>query len=815
MGEVYGADDLKLGQPVALKFLPESLERDPVRLAQLHSEVRLSRQISHPNVCRIYDIGEADGRTFLTMEYVDGEDLAALLRRIGRLPEDKALDIARQLCGGLAAAHERGVLHRDLKPANVMIDGEGQVRLADFGLAAIVGEVEDVRVGTPAYMAPEQLAGRDATTQSDIYALGLVLYETFTGRRAFTARTVADLVRQHEESDLTPLSAVVKDLDPVIERAVLRCLESEPARRPRTALAVAASLPGGDPLAAALAAGETPSPEMVAAAGERQAVRTLHTVVGVGLVLALMAGGAVWSATRQLTTRTPLERSPAVLVDRAQQALAALGYPERPAGTSWGFVADGDYLRYVREHSELFRAGDPYGARLGALSFYYRTSPRQLVPQNPLGAVTMSDPPLVVSGMTLIVLDTDGRLTAFHRIPSQRQEAAAPAGEPDWPTLFRLAGLDVAAFEERDPEWLPRGHADRRAAWEGALPDRPDVRVRVEAAAWQGRPTYFQIVGPWTRPAQMQEAPVSRGARLFSVFGVLATVGLLAGAVFMARSNVRAGRGDRQAAARLATVAVVAQLLTWLLNDPHPVNAQVQLNRFFTSIGEALFAGGVLYVMYLALEPAMRRTWPHSVLGSTRLLQGHFLDPLVGRDVLIGAGGGALIMLLFAARWPLQAFFGYDHSQVDVGNLRYLEGPRYTVGLLSSVVAFQAAFNAMWCVVAIVVLKRVLKRMWLAAIAATIFLTLVGASGVYVDQPGLLSINLGTAVIGIALLVGIVVRFGLLATVVLFLTIYVMSSTPWSLDLSRWDFPATALAGIVLAALAVYGGWAARSQPKG
>jgi len=159
MGEVYRADDLRLGQPVALKFLPEALGRDPVRLAQFHNEVRTARQVSHANVCRVYDIGEIGDQLFLTMEYVDGEDLSSLLRRIGRLPEDKALEIARQICAGLAAAHERGVLHRDLKPANIMLDGAGRVRLMDFSLAA-VGAVTDVRAGTPAYMAPEQLQGR-------------------------------------------------------------------------------------------------------------------------------------------------------------------------------------------------------------------------------------------------------------------------------------------------------------------------------------------------------------------------------------------------------------------------------------------------------------------------------------------------------------------------------------------------------------------------------------------------------------------------------------------------------------------------------
>ncbi len=161
MGEVYRADDLKLDQPVALKFLPENVERDPSRLLRFQGEVRLARQVAHPNVCRVYDIGEVEGRTFLTMEYVDGEDLGALLRRIGRIPHDKAVEIAHQLCAGLAAAHERGVLHRDLKPANIMLDGRGHVRITDFGLAALAGEVEgaEIRSGTPQFMLPEQLGG--------------------------------------------------------------------------------------------------------------------------------------------------------------------------------------------------------------------------------------------------------------------------------------------------------------------------------------------------------------------------------------------------------------------------------------------------------------------------------------------------------------------------------------------------------------------------------------------------------------------------------------------------------------------------------
>src|SRR5260370_5738973 len=187
MGEVYRADDLTLGQPVALKFMAEERSRDESVLDRFRNEVRIARRVSHPNVCRVYDVGDVDGHTFFTMEYVDGEDLASLLRRIGRLPHDKATDIARQLCAGLAAAHAKGVLHPDLKPANIMLDGRGQVVMTDFGLAGLTDQIHggDVRSRTPAYMAPEQLAGKEVTAQSDIYSLGLVLYEVFTGKRAF------------------------------------------------------------------------------------------------------------------------------------------------------------------------------------------------------------------------------------------------------------------------------------------------------------------------------------------------------------------------------------------------------------------------------------------------------------------------------------------------------------------------------------------------------------------------------------------------------------------------------------------------------
>ena len=173
----------------------------------------------------MHDIGEADGHLFLSMELVDGEDLATSLRRIGRFPEDKATEIARQLCAGLAAAHQRDVLHRDLKPANVMLDGAGNVRIMDFGLATI-GAADDVRVGTPAYMAPEQLLGREVTQRSDIYALGLILYELYTGRRAFTAATLRDLVEQHQSGAIAPPAVIFNAVNNALEPFAIEVRET-------------------------------------------------------------------------------------------------------------------------------------------------------------------------------------------------------------------------------------------------------------------------------------------------------------------------------------------------------------------------------------------------------------------------------------------------------------------------------------------------------------------------------------------------------------------------------------------------------------
>src|SRR5436853_7665929 len=195
-----------------------------------------------------------------------------------------------------------------------MIDGRGRTHIMDFGLAVLGGHFNgEVFAGTPAYMAPEQLAGKEVTAQSDIYALGLVLYEMFTGKRDFDDSNLVELRRKREEAKPVTPSSLIKEIDPLVERVIMRCLDKDPRSRPASALQVAASLPGGDPLQAALAAGETPSPEMVAAAGEteglqpRLAVSLLAPIV-LGLIALLFV-----SDHNKLHNRTPLDNPPEVL----------------------------------------------------------------------------------------------------------------------------------------------------------------------------------------------------------------------------------------------------------------------------------------------------------------------------------------------------------------------------------------------------------------------------------------------------------------------------------------------------------------------
>ena len=805
MGEVYRADDLTLGQPVALKFLPEEASRDEGLLERFRNEVRIARRVSHPNVCRVHDVGEVDGNSFFTMEYVDGEDLASLLRRIGRLPQDKAIDIARQLCAGLAAAHTKGVLHRDLKPANIMLDGRGQVVMTDFGLAGLSDNIRgvEIRSGTPAYMAPEQLAGKEVTAQSDIYSLGLVLYEIFTGKRAFAAEALSALVRGGETSTPSKPTSVVKDLDPAIERVILRCLEPEPRLRPKSALSVAGALPGGDPLAAALAAGETPSPEMVAAAGETAGLPRKVAVPCLAIIILGLIGAVVLSIRQSALDQMGVELPPEVLTQKAREIIAQSGYDAKPADSFYDFDYASDFTKYVEAHDKPRPDWDRIlHGRPSLLEFWYRQSPEPLratefhnFPLMTPGMVDQNDPPPVESGMIGVALDHKGRLLFFEAVPPEvftPNASTPPAFE--WNSLFAAAGLDPSQFQPAQPTWNSLSSFDTRAAWMGKWPGTDRV-LRIEAAAFQGKPVFFRLIGDWTEPPRMQGQPDSTAKKAAAVTTLIVALAGLAAMIWFARRNYRQGRGDRQGSVLLAKTAFVSMIVLWLFRSHLTLGFEI-LMPMLLAISTALFLSGLTYAMYLALEPAVRRHWPQAIISWSRLLTGRVRDTLVGRDVLFGVTLGVLWIVVFKTNQFILWRMG---GAPDLYNSSFLLDTRRALGawltqfptvLLGTLEFFGIFLGA----------KALFKKDWLATVMVVAFFV-----GVRLPGSSHLVVNGVTLVMVYLILALIVYRFGLVSLACAMYTVELIQNISFTEDISAWYFGMAMFGLLSVVALAAWG----------
>src|SRR4051812_6034831 len=330
MGDVWRADDLVLGMPVALKLVRSTTTAAEVLL---RNEVRLARRITHPAVCRVFDIGEERDRLFLSMELVQGEDLAALLQHVGRLPSEKVADIGRQLCDAVAAAHAQGILHRDLKPANILIDDDGLVRVTDFGIAVTRDQrVPNTGVGTPGYMAPEQLtSGAIVSERTDLYALGLVLYELLVGHDTFAAQRSAPV--------FAPPSTLVPGVQPELERTVIAALSPDPNQRPRSAATMAERLA----LAARPASSRRRLPILTLAAaavvilalGWVSRPRGARTLTAQDTILLAdfvnTTGEPVFDGTLKVALAVAMEQSPFIKVFPDERAVQALRMMNRRA----------------------------------------------------------------------------------------------------------------------------------------------------------------------------------------------------------------------------------------------------------------------------------------------------------------------------------------------------------------------------------------------------------------------------------------------------------------------------------------------------
>ncbi len=796
MGVVYRAIDLRLNQPVALKFLTGA-STTPALVERFRNEVRLARQVTHPSVCRVYDLGEAGDQIFLSMEYIDGEDLASLLRRIGRLPEDKAIEISRRLCAGLAAAHDKGVLHRDLKPANVMLDSKGEVRLTDFGLASLDSGVEgaEARNGTPAYMAPEQLAGKEATVRSDIYSLGLVLYELFTGRRPFEANSFAELLHARQASSPPTPSSVVSNLDPAIERVILRCLEPDPRRRPASALAVAAALPGGDPLAAALAAGETPSPGLVASVGEGSFLSLRIAIPVVAAVLVAIVLHAVLSERLSALTILRPAKPPEVLTQKARDVVAAAGYPGNAADEVFSFEWDDDEVQYLQSHGRT--APESLLSRPLPLHFWYRRANAPLLATHvhddslTPGLTAPDDPPPIDPGMIGIWLDSDGRLIKFTAVPPRRQPPEPnPPQPPNFAPLFAAAQLDPAQLHPDSPQWSFLGPSDARFAWTGNWPGS-QLPLRVEAASWRGLPMGFALFPPWSSGWPSPAAPSAPNSAMdFRV--ILSAVLLMVAAPIFARWNLKRGRGDRRGAFTIAAFTFAVMLAIFLLRA-HFAPSAGAFGLGVLALSAALFYAALLWAIYMALEPYVRRHWPRTLVSWSLALQGRLKEPVVGRDILFGiALGLCWVLISDGDNYFARGLDGLSFPPAVALNGARVNAGHLLLGLPSSIRSTLLFFFVLF------LLRVLLRNAWLAGAA---FVVIFSSPAMVQDAT---TLHAAANVLVYALAALAVVRFGLVPLSVAVFIDGVLLSSPASLDPSAWYFPQAIWPLAAVAALAAW-----------
>jgi serine/threonine-protein kinase len=818
MGIVYRAEDLTLNQPVAIKFLPNAVATNPVWLARFRNEARLARSITHPNVCRVHDIAEADGEHFITMEFVPGEDLAHLLKRIGRLSAEKAVDIARQICAGLASAHRAGVLHRDLKPANIMLDAEGSVRITDFGIAALSGQISarEIRSGTPAYMAPEQISGRDVTAQSDIYALGLVLYELFSGCQAFQATTVDEYLQLHEAATPRPLSELVGELPEGVEEAVNRCLRKQPEERPRSALHVAAALPGTDVLRVALESGVTPSPDLIAAApavNGRNRNRWRLALAGAAFLALLVVLRSVYPLQWDNLGATP----PAALAERARRILETTGLGIPHADEAFGYCTTQDAWW---EMTRAF-AGHEAERRLVPASpsepcFFFRQSVRPLIPQTMesvfwrAGYVTPADPPPNDSDSRVILFDAAGRLMM---LGANAGYGADPAGDAVakhqtevWDELFRAAGIVPTQTGAPDAP-APTGASLNGCTQLTFAQTQPfGTPASIAVGCWsRDRLGFFATGSPGSTRSQQPVVGMdgfSGQQRVVAMLQRVLFLLLLAVAVPLGIARYRSVKTEYSTAVRLAFMVVLLETVAAVLRLGSSASLYDAVSRLCVVLVRSAGVASLLGLCYVAVDGYARRYWPHLLVTWNRLLLGRFTDLGVRYHTLVGACVGCWWGLLAPAERAVVSACGWNLRPMFTGD-RIAEKLHGFGAVLASYCgcAEQALLLGLLFLFMLVVLRAaVLNPNRTVAVCALLLAAVVVPRGANF-YTSLLSIGLGGAVVG----AWVMARFGLLAIVVAMFVSAVLNSTSMNLSTHTWTFGISLCAVLIVVCMLVWG----------
>jgi hypothetical protein len=417
-----------------------------------------------------------------------------------------------------------------------------------------------------------------------------------------------------------------------------------------------------------------------------------------------------------------------------------------------------------------------------------------------------------VTGMNLVLLDTRGRLDEFHHVPAQYDPPIGSMPLPPWQAAFDAAGLSMAAFTAVEPSWTPRDFADTRSAWEGPSPDLPDVRLRVEAAAYRGKLVSFYLVGPWSRASRMTPLSQSTLNRVLSTFAILMSSTILAGATLLAYRNMKTNRADRRTAVRLAGVTMVAVVASWIVGAHHVSFVPEEAQSAFTMIAQATFAAGVVWVIYLALEPYGRRFWPDGLVGWTRLFSGRVRDARIGREILIGVAlGGALILVdvtrglapVLVGRAPAIPAIGERVSALDgFGHMFTVWTQQFNNSVQSSLVI----------VMVFVALRLLVRRTWIAVAVGLVVVSM--AAGNNMPYGGVPWMDAVMQLAAVGLITFAIFRYGLLVTAVMLTVDNIPTAVPVVTSGASWAaVPGNLSMGLVIA-LACFGYYAARAgQP--
>jgi hypothetical protein len=396
--------------------------------------------------------------------------------------------------------------------------------------------------------------------------------------------------------------------------------------------------------------------------------------------------------------------------------------------------------------------------------------------------------------MINLILDAQGRLTYLQAIPKEVEPHPPPAQPVDWKPLFVAAGLDPRQFHVTEPTWLSLAAFDERAAWVGSWPGS-DFPLRIEAAAWRGKPVFFNLIGPWTTPDRSHYENQRSGQHASEIIEVILAILLLAAGALVARQNYLKGKSDVRGAFRLASAVFVINMALWVCAN-HFIPTLDTLARVILALSTSLFLSAAIWMLYVALEPYVRRNWPQAIISWSRLLTGKLRDPLVGRDILWG--------ILLGVVWTLIVEAGFlvlkrEGATPQLAQSELLMGTRQVLALwLSKIV--QSIIGTLQFFFVLFLLRVILRNRWLALICFIGIFTMQNT--LRSDHPHLIW---PFWLIVYSLAAGAVSRFGIMVLASAVFTANVLLNVPYSLDFSNWYTAHAAAILIAFVAIALFG----------